>query len=157
MMKTRKKNYTPLFFLMIIFVLPVMMGWFLYYERARFQFNTINHGILVNPPLNVESLYSPLQNGSEKKWRMIYVNDGTCNQPCKTMLYDLHQIQKALGKDSERVLVLSVNGKDIKKLESNRVYLVDPLGNLFMYYPNTTDPMNILKDMKHVLGVSQIG
>ena len=39
----------------------------------------------------------------------------------------------------------------------HKIYLVDPLGNLFMYYADTTDPMNVLKDLKRVLEVSQIG
>jgi hypothetical protein len=41
--------------------------------------------------------------------------------------------------------------------EQSKIYLLDPIGNIFMYYPASTDAMNILKDMKRVLEVSQIG
>lgn len=40
---------------------------------------------------------------------------------------------------------------------TNKIYLIDPIGNLFMYYSDITDPMNILKDLNKVLEVSQIG
>ena len=40
---------------------------------------------------------------------------------------------------------------------SHKIYLIDPIGNLFMYYPDDTNPMNVLKDLKRVLEVSQIG
>ena len=37
------------------------------------------------------------------------------------------------------------------------IYLVDPLGNILMSYTLETNPSGLLKDLKHLLGVSQIG
>ncbi|MBI3778363.1 MAG: SCO family protein [Gammaproteobacteria bacterium] len=39
----------------------------------------------------------------------------------------------------------------------NRVYLVDPLGNLMMSYPADADPSGMRKDLARLLRVSQIG
>jgi cytochrome oxidase Cu insertion factor (SCO1/SenC/PrrC family) len=39
----------------------------------------------------------------------------------------------------------------------NRVYLVDPLGNLMMSYPADADPTGMRKDLAKLLRVSQIG
>ena len=39
----------------------------------------------------------------------------------------------------------------------NRVYLVDPLGNLMMSYPADADPTGMRKDLARLLRVSQIG
>lgn len=37
------------------------------------------------------------------------------------------------------------------------IYLVDPLGNLMMTYPDKNDPSSILSDMRRLLKVSQVG
>jgi len=39
----------------------------------------------------------------------------------------------------------------------NRIYLVDPLGNLMMFYPAEADPNGMKDDLKRLLKVSQIG
>lgn len=39
----------------------------------------------------------------------------------------------------------------------NRVYLVDPLGNLMMSYPADADPTGMRKDLARLLRLSQIG
>lgn len=40
---------------------------------------------------------------------------------------------------------------------SDRIYLVDPLGNLMMSYPGDADPTGMKKDLQRLLKVSQIG
>ncbi len=40
---------------------------------------------------------------------------------------------------------------------SGRFYLVDPLNNLMMSFSPQLDPRDVLKDLKHLLKVSQIG
>ncbi|NNG12049.1 MAG: hypothetical protein HKM88_02245 [Halobacteria archaeon] len=40
---------------------------------------------------------------------------------------------------------------------AERVYLVDPLGNLMMYYPADADPRGMIKDLKRLLKYSRIG
>jgi len=37
------------------------------------------------------------------------------------------------------------------------LYLIDPLGNLMMFYPSDTNPNGILKDLKRLLKYSRIG
>ena len=39
----------------------------------------------------------------------------------------------------------------------NRIYLVDPLGNLMMSYPADADPTGMRKDLARLLRISQIG
>ena len=38
-----------------------------------------------------------------------------------------------------------------------RLYIVDPLGNLMMSYPGTAEPRGIIKDLKKLLKTSKIG
>lgn len=42
-------------------------------------------------------------------------------------------------------------------LLANRIYLVDPLGNLMMFYSADAAPAGMLKDIKRLLKLSQIG
>jgi hypothetical protein len=40
---------------------------------------------------------------------------------------------------------------------AERVYIIDPLGNLMMYYPPGADPGGMHKDLKKLLKYSKIG
>jgi len=46
---------------------------------------------------------------------------------------------------------------EVPMLEAERVYIVDPLGNLMMYYPPDADPSGMLKDLQKLLKYSKIG
>ncbi len=167
-----KANTLPLYLLAAIFILPMMMGWFLYHYRAHFHFNTTNLGVLVNPPISVHEWYATNETKEGKKWGVMFVDKGVCDVSCNDINYQLHQVQKALGANRERVQVLTVHGHDtiVENLKTqfvvhgnasfeptDKIYLIDPDGNLFMYYIGETNPMNVLKDLKKVLEVSQIG
>jgi hypothetical protein len=43
------------------------------------------------------------------------------------------------------------------ELNSHRVYLIDPLGNLMMFYAADAKPKGMLEDMKRLLRLSSIG
>jgi hypothetical protein len=42
-------------------------------------------------------------------------------------------------------------------LEAGGYYLVDPLGNLVMYFPPGIDPADMVEDIDHLLELSRIG
>jgi len=44
-----------------------------------------------------------------------------------------------------------------RPLSARALYLVDPLGNLLMYYPAGTEPAGIIKDLMRLLKYSRIG
>ncbi len=43
------------------------------------------------------------------------------------------------------------------KISESKIYLVDPLGNLMMAFPQSLDPKHMLKDLKKLLKISKIG
>lgn len=54
--------------------------------------------------------------------------------------------------------------EDLFKIDANdepfsqqRLYLIDPLGNLMMTFPSGVDPRGIIKDMKRLLKYSRVG
>jgi len=52
--------------------------------------------------------------------------------------------------------VLKIEGVPIEA-EKDRLYIIDPSGNLMISYPATADPSYIKKDIKRLLKTSQIG
>ncbi len=52
--------------------------------------------------------------------------------------------------------VLKIEGVPIEA-EIDRLYIIDPSGNLMISYPSTADPSYIKKDIKRLLKTSQIG
>jgi cytochrome oxidase Cu insertion factor (SCO1/SenC/PrrC family) len=161
-----QKNNKIFVFILSIFIFPLIASWILFHYHTHFHLKTTNHGTLIQTPVDITFLETV-----PKKWHILYVTDKTCATDCQEINHQLQQVQKALGKNQDRVITLSISPKNagIQKLQillsqqnpsfvvSHKIYLADPLGNLFMYYPDTTDPMNILKDLQHLLEVSQIG
>ncbi len=49
----------------------------------------------------------------------------------------------------------TING--IEPIAAERIYLIDPLGNLLMSYAPTAKPKGMLEDLKRLLGLSHVG
>lgn len=165
--------------LLSVFFVPLIASWILFYFHNDFHLGTTNHGTLVNPAQPSEDL--ALANSTTKQWQIVYVPKGCGDEK---RMYLLHQLRLVLGKDSHRVTLTVVadqscaaeDAHDFRKVifsdaqyqnlqkslasnetSTDKIYLMDPIGNIFMYYGSNTDPMNILRDLQKVLEVSQIG
>lgn len=168
-----KWSHRQLSLLLLISVLPILLGTGLFYGRNYFHFKTINHGTLVNPPIAL-NLKNDITHFNQ--WQIVYVPQHCCDKRCDETMFTLHQLRKAFGKDYNRINLvlgasttctinslhdfemLKIKQASLKKiLFDNQIYLVDPQGYLFMAYTADTNPLNILKDLKRVLEVSQIG
>ena len=116
------------------------------------------------------------------KWVLVSFDAAACDAYCEKKLYFMRQIRTAQHKDMgrvERLWVLTDAGKpraevlaaiegtrttslmsSIKDFPGNpvdHIYIVDPLGNLMMRFPREPDPSKMLKDLKRLLRLSQIG
>ena len=120
------------------------------------------------------------------KWLIITVDSANCDGQCDKKLYLMRQVRISLSSEMNRVeRVLLVRGPGnvsaalLKKYPgmhmltgadanllgrfpaitdpTDHVYLVDPLGNLMMRFPENADPKRVIKDMKLLLKASQIG
>jgi cytochrome oxidase Cu insertion factor (SCO1/SenC/PrrC family) len=120
-------------------------------------------------------------------WVLVYANDGECTEACKNALYTLRQSRKMLGKEMDRLkrvflhgvstpdtvfladehaglislrddsLMTLLNNKKPEALSAGGYFLMDPLGNLVMYFEPGTDPSNMVSDLKRLLKLSRIG
>lgn len=120
------------------------------------------------------------------KWVMVHVGPSACDAACAQQLYLMRQIRIAQGKEQsriERLWVLTDAGAAAPALlqehpglhvwrpadaafaaqfpaaqsPAKHIYLVDPLGNLMLRFPEQPDPKLIMKDLKLLLKASQIG
>ncbi len=130
---------------------------------------------------------SELHNEQSDQWLMLYAGSAECGDDCDKALVRLRQSRLMLGKDMRRVGrvflrgesapdtvdiseqhvgLITISDKDLirlleekrpKELQQGGCYLIDPLGNLVMYFPPDLDPKEMVGDIKHLLKLSHIG
>jgi len=140
---------------------------------------------IVNLPESVPN--SGIAGLSEDRWLLVYANEDQCAARCRDALYVLRQSRLMLGNDMQRLLRVFLRGpvapdtvfieeqhpglaiveepllieflEDRRPRELSRggFFLVDPLGNLVMYFPPEIDPGDMVDDIAHLLDLSQIG
>ncbi len=123
---------------------------------------------------------------TDGKWVLIYVNPGACDAACEDALYRMRQSRLMLGRDMTRLVRMFLHG-DIEpdkvllgqheglisikndglstalgqKLPDEEatggLFLVDPLGNLVMYFAGDLPPDEMVSDIEHLLDLSRIG
>jgi cytochrome oxidase Cu insertion factor (SCO1/SenC/PrrC family) len=82
------------------------------------------------------------------------------NQTAEQLKQDLEEYagQRVVAPENkETFLTLFTLNKDDQPLMKNRLYIVDPMGNLMMSYAPDAPPNGILKDIKKLLKASRIG
>lgn len=120
-------------------------------------------------------------------WVLLYASRGECGPDCRNALYTTRQSRTMLGKEMDRLVRVFLHGDsppdtvfiaaehqglitiedaslngllDNKRppaLPAGGFYLVDPLGNLVMYFRPDIDPSDMVDDIKHLLRLSRIG
>jgi cytochrome oxidase Cu insertion factor (SCO1/SenC/PrrC family) len=120
------------------------------------------------------------------RWIFVTLDSGTCAAGCEQKLWKMRQVRLAQGKDVtriERVFLLEdghepsehlrseyagtwfVRAKDGKlpdflpapRSARDHIYLIDPLGNLMLRFPEDADPKRMIKDMTRLLKYSGTG
>lgn len=174
-MNTNKpKNYLILIILAAIFIIPLVSAVLLYRSSLASHLGTSNYGELLSPPIPVENfilhpidedLSNPKHPLSQKdvqkdlygKWGVVLISHNECSQDeCKARLHELRQMKKALGKDATRVVISLGTYKTESKKEGS-LYIYDPHGNIILYYLDNITTQDLMKDLKKLLKISQIG
>lgn len=130
---------------------------------------------------------STLFPAAERRWLLVYRNPGECGEECLRSLYTIRQLRLMLGREMSRLDRVFLHGgeapdtlsgqqeyegliavhdpgvdellaaKTPADLEQGGYYLVDPRGNLVMYFDPGLDPSDIVDDIKKLLRLSRIG
>ena len=110
-----KRNPYTLWFVVISFLAPVALAYALFFFGNVSSFS--NKGELLDPVIDVASLQLADADGkvmqreeiTAHKWHLIYFAGKDCDETCNKMLYDMRQINKAVGKNATRLRRLLVH------------------------------------------------
>jgi hypothetical protein len=116
------------------------------------------------------------------KWLLLMAAEGACGAPCRAELYATRQARTIQGREQDRVVrlwlvtdatapsedllaqhpgvvVAQVDRGMVARLPAgdSAIYIVDPLGNLVLQYPQDPDIKGLAKDLKRLLAASSIG
>ncbi|MDJ0748110.1 MAG: hypothetical protein QNJ11_01435 [Woeseiaceae bacterium] len=140
---------------------------------------------IINLPDTVAD--SPLHTTGDGQWILLYSNDATCDEGCRNALHTLRQSRLMLGREMDRLVRVFLHGGTLPDtlfladeheglvtlrddalqdllsttrpadLAAGGYYLVDPLGNLVLYFGPDINPSAMVEDIKHLLELSRIG
>lgn len=120
-------------------------------------------------------------------WLLVYSNTAACDAACELALLTLRQSRLMLGKEMDRLQRVFLHGdtapdtvflasehpglvtlqdnslsellknKRPPELAAGGFFLIDPLGNLVLYFRPDIDPGDMVEDIDHLLELSRIG
>lgn len=172
------RSQLKLLALLTFFAAPVLAAWLSY---AYWPPQQSHYGALLAPvPLNLPALTDPAgqtRNWSELrgKWVLLVVNTADCDASCVRATYLARQVRLAQGREQDRIervflgpraaadwphrdgVYRSALPQDAASLPQTGLYLVDPLGNLMLRFPDLPDGGQMIRDLRRLLQASQIG
>jgi|SRR5690554_1426893 len=180
----QRKNRKLLLTVAAIFVLPLALAQ-LVLALGWYTPGASNKGNLINPPIE---LSSEENNVLPDTWRIATVVPASCNDACLNALYVLSQSYHALGRMQNRVTPVGLQAADrlvlpevpsdsqlqfitvpgavnaLADIPANSLLIVDPLGNVVMWYEGSSDRQttimqarDLLSDLKKMLKMSRVG
>lgn len=128
-----------------------------------------------------------LQQSEEPLWLLVYANEAACDEACVQTLYIQRQSRKMLGREMDRLGRVFLHGSELpdtlflqsehsdlwtgqdealssllaSKLPEGEpaggYFLIDPIGNLVLYFRPDMNPKDMVSDIKKLFKISQIG
>jgi cytochrome oxidase Cu insertion factor (SCO1/SenC/PrrC family) len=107
----RSRNLRMLAALAGLFLLPLAVAFWTYYGTDWRPMRTVNHGELITPvrslpPAHLQPAVTSDAGPAElfhRKWSLVYVGDGRCEDACRRALYVMRQTRLALNSEMNRV------------------------------------------------------
>ena len=169
--------------LLAMFILPIAFGTLFFYANPNyFSESTVNYGDLVRPIIATDEGDIEIDGGASLQgiWTMVYVSS-RCDDVCEKAVVDMKTIRTLMNADMRRIqrmIIIENNStptvndetlikakitsekltKSLKKYAENAIYLIDPIGNIMLYYePQNIDIRLVIKDLKRLFKYSRIG
>lgn len=168
--------------LVSLFVLPLVIAWLMYTGVIDYRpEETRNRGELVQPPVPAALPEDLDRRGLSGHWMLVYPLSLECSERCREALIGLRQVQRALGRDGNRVRTVVLANQDAPAAELQSIaeihpgvavvtdhtaallaqlheigegrgtFVVDPLGNIMMHYRSGADPNHVKQDLERLL------
>ena len=169
--------------LLAMFILPIAFGTLFFYANPNyFSESTVNYGELVRPVIETDEGDIEIEGSSSLQgiWTIVYVSS-RCDDACEKAVADMKTIRTLMNADMRRIqrmIIIEDNSipksddkdlikarltsekltKSLKKYTENAIYLIDPIGNIMLYYePQDIDIRLVIKDLKRLFKYSRIG
>ena len=169
--------------LLAMFILPIAFGTLFFYANPNyFSESTVNYGDLVRPVIATDEGDIEIDGGASLQgiWTMVYVSS-RCDDACEKAVADMKTIRTLMNADMRRIqrmIIIKDNStptsddkglirariisekltQSLKKYTENAIYLIDPIGNIMLYYePQNIDIRLVIKDLKRLFKYSRIG
>jgi hypothetical protein len=169
----------------VIAVAPVILSYLAYYALPRDS--RANYGTLLARPFHDVAGTTldgkPLSTRDLRgRWIVLFAGGGACDAACTSALYASRQARTIQNAERERVqrlwLIPDAGAPPPRVLDehpdlaiarvgagadpalpegSDRIYLIDPLGNLVLAWPADPDIKAMAKDLTRLLRASRIG
>lgn len=174
-----------LLLLALVFLMPLLLSFVLYYGSGWRPAARTNHGVLIEPARALPLAATAVPGG---KWSLVYIGRGDCDADCRDTLHYMRQTHLGLANlvpRVQRVFLVSANCCDRDYLareqpglitlnaddaagaallaqfpperRASTIFIVNPHGNLMMRYDAHQDPKGLREDLKKLLDLSHIG
>ena len=177
---TAKKEF---WMLLAMFIMPIAFGTLFFYANPNyFSESTVNYGELVRPVIATDEGDIEIDGGASLQgiWTMVYVSS-RCDDSCEKAVADMKTIRTLMNADMRRIqrmIIIEDNStptsddkalikaritsekltQSLKRYTENTIYLIDPIGNIMLYYePQNIDIRLVIKDLKRLFKYSRIG
>ncbi len=114
----QERNLLPLWLLIMVFCLPMAIGWVLYLNPDFLSGSQQANGQLIVPPRSLSEVVLLRPDSStigfqelKGQWLLVLAVRGDCGASCRRDLFQLQKIEKAVGRDRSRLQRLLVLGK----------------------------------------------
>jgi hypothetical protein len=183
---TSARNKRLLALLAAIAVAPVVLSYLAYYawpREARVNYGTLLPPQQLSPIAGTGLDGVPFDVGAFRgRWVVLYAAPGECAGRCASALYASRQARTIQNAERERVVrvwlvtgdarpgpalvaqhpdlaIVHVNDRALAQLPqgSDRIYVIDPLGNFVLAWPSKPDIKAMAKDLARLLRASSIG
>lgn len=160
-MNARSRARTKLLLIAALCASPVLASWAMYASRVQVGQKSV--GELLPTKVFEPSRTATWPSG---KWVLTSVTHQGCAAACQGRLFVLRQIHVAQGEHAgrlQRVLLspeplAAPNGTQVVQVAAAKLpqdkpgfYLIDPLGNQVMFYPDSADRTRVIREVTQIL------
>jgi cytochrome oxidase Cu insertion factor (SCO1/SenC/PrrC family) len=105
---------------------------------------------------NTRQVRTALNRNMDRVQRVFIAGEGCCDWPY--LSHEHPDLVTVLATPAADPLLATLPAFDgIEPAAADRIYIVDPLGNVMMSYAPDAKPKGLLEDLKRLLGLSQVG
>ena len=111
----QKSNRRTLILTCCVFLLPVALASILHVTGWYASAGTSNKGTLISPPIPFEAVLKAghssaafIAENHDKAWWILYIMPQQCDSACRNSLFQMRQVQAALGPEKHRVNALLI-------------------------------------------------